>query len=277
MALNDILLHLDSYPDPTSTKSIDQAVSFAAQVGAKLTALAVHVKISLHRHWIAEQLVGLSVWAQEEEARSLANCRAALAVFSAKAAQAGVLQDALIEQADLYLAGEHLSQRARTRDLCIVPLDSAGDRGEVAQSVIFGSGRPVLLLGADRPSWLGTVVLAWDGSRAAARAMGDAMPVLEKAKAVRVVTIVNKDEDPTEGLGHDAARHLRAHGVDPVVEDVEAGGRRVGPALDDYLAQHQADLLVMGAYGHSRLREFVLGGATEHVLRTPGLAVLLSH
>jgi nucleotide-binding universal stress UspA family protein len=277
MALDDILVHLDGYPDKTPADAIEQAVQFAVLFGGKATALACRVQISFHSNWLAEHLVGLSAWVAQEERRSLTQGREALAEFTERAKEAGVFQDAVLEHTDLYLVGEHLTGRARTRDLCIVSLDGSGQRGDVAQSVIFGSGRPVLVLGDCRPPSLNTVVLAWDGSRSAARAMGDAMPALARAGSVRVVTIVNEKAAATHGLGREVLRHLSAHGVKAVAEEIDAAGRPIGQVFEDYLEAHNADLLVMGAYGHSRLREFVLGGATEHMMRAIAAPVLVSH
>ena len=87
------------------------------------------------------------------------------------------------------------------------------------------------------------------------------------------------DDKPSTrlGLGQDAVRHLKAHGVSAVLEEVDAAGRGVGELLDAYTAKCGADLLVMGAYGSSRVKEFVLGGATEHVLHDPKTPLFLSH
>src|SRR5690606_35811509 len=133
--------------------------------------------------------------------------------------------------------------------------------------VVFGSGRPTLVFrpaGAPLPEQgLGTVVLAWDGSRSAARVMADALPLLAKAREVRVLTVVNEKPEARSGLGADVVRHLQAHGVTALAEEVDAARQSIGKVLEVYASQHGADLLVMGAYGRSRVREFILGGATE--------------
>ena len=282
MALKDILLQLDSYPDPTPQGAIDAAIAFAREVGAQITALAVQVDIPLASNVMADRLAGLSALEQAWEARSLAACRAAVQHFETTARAAGVFAGAEIQKLNLYGADDVLAQRARTRDLCIVPLTDRYDgQVELAQQVIFRSGRPVLAFAAVRPiligAGLGDVVVAWDGSRSAARALADALPILERARSVRVVTFVNEKAVAKTGLADDALRHLAAHGVNAAAEEVDASGVRIGEAIDAYLAAAPADLLVMGAYGHARLLEFVLGGATEHVLRAPPTALFLSH
>lgn len=282
MALDDILLHLDSYPEATPKAAIERAVRLAAKVGGKLTALAVQVDIPLHSNRIADYLIQLSSLAQAEEARSLQACRSAAEDFGAAAKAAGVFGGALIEKANLYDVGAHVATRARTRDFCIVPMVGRTDgQEEVAHSVIFGSGRPALIFRPDTSDVpnadLGVVVLAWDGSRSAARAMADALPILQKARQVRVLTVVNEKPTAVANLAAEAARHLKTHGVDAVVDEIDAAGEPIGVALDSYLRQRSAELLVMGAFGHSRLREFVLGGATAHVLHDPLVPVFLAH
>jgi nucleotide-binding universal stress UspA family protein len=281
MPLKDILLQIDSYPDRTPDAAIDAAVGFASAVGGRLSALAVQVDIPLRSNALADRLVDLSGLEKEWEGRSLANCRAAVQHFEAAARAAGVFAGADVERINLYGVDDALARRARTRDLCIVPLaDRYDGQIELAQQVIFQSGRPVLAFKADRPelaSAIGHVAVMWDASRSAARALSDALPILERATAVRLVTFVNEKDAARPGLGKEAVRHLAAHGIEAVAEEVDAKGTRIGRAIDDYLVRSPADLLVLGAYGHSRMLEFVLGGATEHVLRAPPTAVFLSH
>ncbi|WP_374569830.1 universal stress protein [Phenylobacterium sp.] len=283
MALKDVLLHLDSYPEATPDAMIDSAVGLAAALGAQLTALAVQVQFPVKSNRVADYLIGLSALAQDEAARSRANAEAALAHFTAAAKAAGVFQEARLDSALIYDVADRVAERARTRDLCIVPLAERFDgQQEVAQSVVFGSGRPVLAMGPQAAppageTGLGLAVLAWDGSRSAARAMADALPILKKARQVHVLTVVNDKPAAVAGLGEEAVRHLTQHGVAALAREIDADGLAIGETLAGYLKAEGADLLVMGAYGHSRLREFVLGGATEHMLHEPPTPVLMAH
>jgi nucleotide-binding universal stress UspA family protein len=97
------------------------------------------------------------------------------------------------------------------------------------------------------------------------------------AREVRILTVTNEKPDVSSGLGKDAARHLKAHGVNVVIDEVNAAGRHIGQVLQDHAIECHSDLLVMGAYGRSRMREFILGGATEHMLRDPNVPLFLSH
>lgn len=278
----DILLHIDSYPDATSPEAIDQAVRFAAAAGGALTALAVQVDLQEPSNYLASRLINLSGVCAEQEAKSLAACREAMRVVDEKLATYKVSGGSLLTKADLYAVGEHVALHARTRDLCLVPMtDRLDGQRSVAEAVVFGSGRPVLLF---RPgvadlmgSGLSTVVVAWDGSRTAARALADALPLLSKARQVRVLTVTNEKAEARSGLGDEVVRHLKVHGVDAVADEVDSAGRKVGQVFSDYVVQHRSDLLVMGAYGRSRVREFILGGATEYMLHDPKVPLFLSH
>ncbi|MBP7649830.1 MAG: universal stress protein [Phenylobacterium sp.] len=282
MNLQDILLHIDTYPEPTSDAAIDAAVDVAALLGAQITALALRLTIPVKSNMIAEHLIGLTDLAREEEARSLAAATHGLDRFKARAESRGVFRGVLLETTQFANFAQHVAQRARARDLCIVPVGGALDgQNEVAETLIFHSGRPVLLMRREAKVNAklagGVAVLAWDGSVPAARAMADALPILRGMRQVRVLTIVNEKASATAGLAQDAARHLQAHGVETVIDEVDAKGEFISRVLDSYLARTEADLMVMGAYGRSRLREVILGGATEHMLRRAQLPVLMSH
>lgn len=282
MPMRDVLLQIDSYPESTPPEAIEQAVRFTAAIGGVLSALAVEVDIRVPTNRMADYLIGLSSLAADEERKSRDACHSTLEVFKAKAEAAGVLGESLHGRSDLYCIGEHVAKRARTRDLCIVPVvDRLDGQRSIAEEVVFGSGRPVLLFRPGQADLLGdglsTVVLAWDGSRSAARAMAESIPVMLKAREVRVLTVVNEKPDAASGLGDDAVRHLKVHGVNAVAEEVDGAGRRIGQVLDDYLAACGSDLLVMGAYGRSRVKEFILGGATEHMLHDPKTPLFLVH
>lgn len=280
--MHDILLQLDSYPDPTPLEAVDRAINFATAVGATLSAVAVQVDIRNPSNRLADHFVGLSGLVAGEEQKSRANCETALTAFSAKANAAGVLGEARQVRADLYAVAQTVAALARTRDLCIVPVARPLDgQRAVAEAVIFGSGRPSLVFRSGGPGLaagpLGLALVAWDGSRAAARALADALTFLPSAREVRVLTVVNEKREARSGLGAEVVRHLKMHGVTSVADDVDAAGRRIGPVLEAYAEQHRAELLVMGAFGHSRVREFILGGATQHMLHELPLPIFISH
>jgi len=122
-----------------------------------------------------------------------------------------------------------------------------------------------------------TIVVAWDFTRAAARAVADAMPILERANKVRIVTVTNEKLFDSKRSSEELAKNLSRHDVDVIVYRVDAAGRSIGNVLKREVADCSADLLVMGAYGHSRFSEFILGGATKSLLSKPPLPILFSH
>ena len=130
---------------------------------------------------------------------------------------------------------------------------------------------------------LGTrVMVAWDGGREAARAVGDALPLLARAESVAVLVINPSQDGHGEQPGADIALHLARHGITVEAQHLEAQHLEaqdlsVGDALLSRLADQDIDLLVMGAYGHSRLRELVLGGVTRKIFQQMTVPVLMSH
>ncbi|MBS0296021.1 MAG: universal stress protein [Proteobacteria bacterium] len=276
------MLQIGSYPDPTPVAAIDAAVRFTKPLGARLSALAVQVRIPVRSNSVLARLMGVGEIVRDEEAKSLAACRAALDHFARATREAGIEAEGLIEEEVLEGVAGHIARRARTRDLCLVPLCPVLDgQPAIVESVIFGAGRPVIVFGTDTAILPGegalAVTLAWDGSRSAARAMADALPVLKLARQVRVATVGGDKRDPGPRSTEDLLRHLKLHGIDAAHDRIEAEAGSTGAALDEHARAHGSTLLVMGAYGHSRTQEFILGGVTAHMLQNPKTALLLSH
>jgi nucleotide-binding universal stress UspA family protein len=148
------------------------------------------------------------------------------------------------------------------------------------EAALFGSGRPVLVVPYIHKGGvaLNRVICCWDGSRTAARAVNDALPILRKAKSVEVFIVANeKTRTERELRGADIARHLARHGVQVEVEITPAADIDVASIVLSHAADLSADMLVMGGYGHSRLREFMLGGVTRGILETMTVPVFMSH
>ena len=282
MAFHDLLLHIDTYPTPTPETVIEEAVLLAASLGGKVTGLAFEIEIALRSNRVADYLIGLSAMAAAEEARSRQACQDVLVHFIARAKDAGVYRDAISAKANHYDVAGEVAKIARTYDLCLLPLvDGPDGQLEIAQSVVFESGRPALTFrrgtAAELTQRPKEVVVAWDGSRNAARALADALPILVRAKHVRILTVLNEKPGVSSTTGALAKRHLAAHGVNATLDEVDASGETIGTAFDRYLERTAPDLLVMGAYGHSRTQEFLLGGATQHMMARPPCPVFLSH
>ena len=214
-----------------------------------------------------------------EAEKSRKSAKDLLTVFDTVAQRVGVLHESVLENCPTSEVPDLLVDYARLRDLTIVPVPESNDQW-YAESVIFGSGRPTLILPEApraRPFELGTVVVAWDFSRAAARAVSDALPLLERARKVRIVTVGSEKRFDTKHSAEALAKNLARHRIDVLLDKVDANGRSIGEVLETYALSHQADVLVLGAYGHSKWREFILGGATKSLLSKPPLPILFSY
>jgi nucleotide-binding universal stress UspA family protein len=148
----------------------------------------------------------------------------------------------------------------------------------MAQAVVFGSGRPTILVPPSaRLAPLDHIAVAWDGSRVAARALWDAMALLPSNGRLTVLTIC--DEKPLSGpdLAKSLALALERHGCKANPLDITLGTRTLAEALQISAIEAGAQMLAMGGFGHSRIRDFILGGATKGVFNDLRLPVLLSH
>lgn len=273
--LRDLLVQLNSYPEPTPVWAIDGAAALAETFDARLSTVLCHVHIPPMSNFLADRLVRAGEAIAEENAKSRAHSVRLIESF-ARVPEQRKGEQYVVDCGPTGTSRE-LAEHARLHDLTIVPVYEGGETRWVAESLIFEAGRPVLLLPEHGAAGhlFDTVVMGWDGSRAAARALADALPWLTRAKSVRVVAITG--EKPVEARRHfgKLERHLALHGV--TAKCVEEPGADAGSALLRYCGKVGAELLVMGAYGHSRIRDFVLGGATRTVIANPSLPVLLSH
>jgi nucleotide-binding universal stress UspA family protein len=282
MAYADLLLTALTYPDATPDRAIRSGVALAKRIGGGLTFLAIRAALPKLHNPLANALIHLDQMSELEQARSAvtAQLETTCARIAADLADKPIRTESLT--AKLYEETEALARVARTHDLTLVPIGPAvlADRA-VAEAILFGSGRPVVIYPeaaeispADE---LGTVVIAWDGGAAAARAVADALPLLTRAFEVRIFLALGDKPQTTGDAARDLVRHLAAHGVDAEVDVRQDEGRSIGSRLSDYVAATQPDLLIMGGFGHARLREFVLGGATDAMLEAPPCPVLMSH
>ncbi len=174
---------------------------------------------------------------------------------------------------------QRLAAEARLHDLTILDLDpqSAILSRETVEAALIGSGRPILAVPRTHPAFVGRrIVVAWDGSLQAARAANDALPLLRAADAVEIVSVGDADDLLTTVPGAEFARHLARHGVVVTVSDLPQDGSIAG-TLRSHAGLVRADLMVMGAYRHSRPRECVFGGVTRSLLMDAPVPLFLAH
>jgi len=267
--IKDIVVHLTGSDEDEIRLAYAETISERFQ--AHLTGLYVHMLPEVIGDPIG--MVGLDVWFDESSIQAKETFKRLEARFER------LSMPHEVRQLDVFsgTAGEALTAQSRAADLFIAtrPYGDPNDQVHMELSVLFGSGRACLFVPPNgvAPKVFGTVIMAWNGSREAARAVAEAMPFLKLASQVIVIAV--REDDKAE-LGSDIARHLSRHGISAVINTVEAGADGPGEALLREVRRVGADLLVMGGYGRSRFREWMLGGATRHVLSRADIAVFMA-
>jgi nucleotide-binding universal stress UspA family protein len=219
---------------------------------------------------------------ESQRADSEKSASAAITRFEQVAKRVGVSYESLSVNASVAGAADRLGQLARRFDLAIVgqPNRDKDEPAEVVdEGVLFESGRPVIFVPYIQKAALklDRVMVCWDGSRAAARAIADSLPFLHKSKQVEIVIVAGKGFKTDEAPGADLAKHLARHELQVVLKRITSPDIDVSSTILSYAADTSADMIVMGGYGHSRLREFILGGATRGILESMTVPVLMSH
>ncbi len=279
MPFKDILVLLDD--TKACEGRLKAALALAAAHGAHLTGLCVvlepaipeYVRVQIPREVLAEQRTGSQRRLDELVER-----------YSAKAEAAGQSLECRRHYCQPPDLPELISLHARYADLLVMgqfdPDDGnwIGDR-HLPEQVVLSVGRPVLMvpyIGA--PAGFGKhALVAWDAGREAARAVRDALPLLEAAQAVTVLVVQPRSSAHGELPGADIALYLARHDIKAEVQVVPSSEIGVPETVLSRLADFSADVLVMGAYGHARWRELVLGGVTQHILGHMTVPVLMSH
>jgi nucleotide-binding universal stress UspA family protein len=282
IAMRQLLLSLPTFPDAVPERTVESACTLAQLLDAGLTAHLPQLN-SDRASWpaaLGSFPLDLPRLMEELVMKSAANADAATKCLEALAPEYGVPLDLRRGLTTLYAPHQPLVDLARLHDLTILPLPEAkGFGGSAVQAVLFASGRPVVVLPekGKRLSRLQRVVVAWDFSREAARALADALPILARAREVRVVTVLGEKHIETTARTADLEKYLTAHKIKHSLHSVALEGEGIGRFLMEYADGVDADMLVMGGYGHSRFKELVLGGASRTALKDPRLPVFLSH
>jgi nucleotide-binding universal stress UspA family protein len=277
MRLRDLLVVVDRFAN--SSARIEVAASLARQHDAHLAALFV-LPISEPRGRPARTLVDEMIEHYIREAEE--HAREARQQFEAAAQRHGIQGE---WRTDGGIGATEVSKHARYADLVLVgPRDLTARTPPMPpllpEEVALSAGRPVLVVPGGTEHQIGkSIVIAWNASREATRAVNDALPMLAKADGVTVV-VINPDTKLIsahgEQPGADIALHLARHGIRVDVECVSTRDTEAAALLATAL-KVSADLIVMGAYGHSRVRELVLGGVTRDLLAQSTMPILMSH
>jgi nucleotide-binding universal stress UspA family protein len=274
MAIKDILLLLDSNGEGQAANAY--AGVLANSLDAHLTAAGIAFELlapsAFAGDYPYEMLASITEQSRERTAKAYERLRAA----SPDSLRSELVQmEALPGQ-----ARDDFARLARHFDLTIIGQSEEvnDDASLMAESALFNSGRPVVFvprIQTKAPSFE-RVLVAWDGSHAAARALSDSLPLIEKAKVIEVISIAGPRVSYKELPGFNITRHLSRHGLNAESKRLPVSGD-IGDTILSYAADAGSDFLVMGGYGHSRLREFVLGGTTRTILTSMTLPVLMSH
>jgi nucleotide-binding universal stress UspA family protein len=276
MTLKDLLVYVDA--GAATMARIDLAVALARRHQAHLTMLHVLTWPAIPPY-VAAQIPASVLESQRDALRADAKRLERSLRDRAEAADIRV-EWRSVEGDVLEVATVH----GRYCDLAIIGQAAEDDPGasgaiELPERLALEIGRPVLIV-PRYGAFAGVgerVLVAWNGSREGTRAINDALPILAGAKAVTVLSI-----NPPSGMasrvpGADIALHLARHGVKSEAATAMAEDIAVGDILLSRASDLGADLIVMGAYGHSRVRELVLGGATRHILQHMTVPILMAH
>jgi nucleotide-binding universal stress UspA family protein len=280
MAIKDVLLPLFGEPSAASIAAIDKCMAVAGDFGARVTAVAVEEEILVRPKVTIS--TDLDNTAAVEGVRSVSNAQGLLKAFDAAAIRFGVRNEQRLEWYAAADISENFTRPARLRDLSLVPVKPDDNQSEkVVERLIFESGRPILLCPEEFAGELAVAfdnaVIAWDHTAPAARAVADALPMLAAATKVRVITATDKKTPAEVESGAALVSHLAEHGITATFETVKIDGSSIGKVFEAYVKTHAIDLLIMGAYRHSRRNELVWGGATKTVIGRPPCWVMMSH
>ncbi len=268
-------------PDGQNGKSAaeDYALSVASKLKAHITGIAIAIDPTVPGASMAFLPVGMLEATRRENESAAKN---ALERFAAVTTREGISADSRMLRAGFADAADQFGRIARRFDLVVVD-QAEPDKNTIAaiisESTLFEAGRPVIVVPYIQrsPLKLDRVMVCWDGSRPAARAIGDALPILEWAGSVEVVIVASESRKQDEIEGADIGQHLARHGLKAEVNRIMRDDLEIADALLSHAMDSSADFIVMGAYGHSRQREFVLGGVTRSMLHYMTVPTLMSH
>ncbi len=275
--IKDIVVNLSL--NPSRVAATQYAISVASAFQARLTGIAFMYAPTLPSVYMGTAMHGSDVVFQRDEAQRRAN--AAMEIFEEGARKAGVAMESHALDAEAARASDRFAKIARRFDLAIVGQaepDKETVEDRIAEAALFESGRPVLFVPYIHAAGLDLrhVTVCWDGSRAAARAIADAMPFLTRAKLISIIVMESERPKSEDLPAFDMVNHLTRHNLNVELKRIPLT-LNVGDAILNYAADVSTNLIVMGGYGHSRFREFILGGATRSLLDKMTAPTLMSH
>jgi nucleotide-binding universal stress UspA family protein len=275
--IKDLVVNLSG--GETRDVAAEYAVSMAQAYGAHVVGVAFVYEPVIPGSLLGGIPTDLIEVQREENAKA---AKAAVANFEAGAKAAGVSAETRLLDASVAGASDLFGRIARRFDIAVIG-QAKPEQGVseelLIEGALFGSGRPVIIVpqSQTQPMKLDALMACWDGSRPAARAIADAIPLIARAKSVEIVVVTGERDKSGEITGTNMKRHLARHGITVEIKRIGADNADVQSAILKHAAATRADFIVMGGYGHSRLREFILGGVTRSILKSMQVPVLMSH
>ena len=275
MPVKELLLPLAGEFSKGTVVAIEKCASLASTLDAAITGLAVEIESAMSPT-VADVLGSSEIVQTEPTARAL------LATLDRAATRLSLRCEPKLLQATAASAIGTIAEQARLKDMSIAIVKSSDSFSErLVERLLFETGRPIMMCPEETADLLAAspddVVIAWDHSAQAARAVADALPLLQRASRVRLVTAIDKAISVQMESGAALQRHLAAHGITATFETIEIRGSSVGKVFEAYVEDNAIDLLVMGGFRHSRLNEHIWGGMTSTIINRPPCWVMLSH
>src|SRR5262245_6265222 len=255
----------------------DYAISVAATFGAHIAGIGFIYEPVIPGSMLGGIPTDL-IEAQREENSKAA--KEAIARFEAAAKAAGLSAETRMVDASIAGAADLFGRIARRFDIAVVGQarrEQGASEELLIEGALFGSGRPLIVVPHTQKQGLklNRIIICWDGSRPAARAIADALPFLQRAQTIEVVVVTGERDKSGEITGTRLRAHLARHGIN--VEIKKITGSDVPNTILAHATASGTDFMVLGGYGHSRLREFILGGVTRTIMRSMVVPMLMSH
>lgn len=276
--LRDLLCVVQANEEPSA--ALNQALAFHTGYGVQPTFIAMAPGVPAISNVLGMDFVQGLVAEANNKAAELTNGIEAKVLYAGQ--QQGFTPTICKQTETLAEISVSVEKSARCFDLTVIdrPDDLLDPASAIFETVLFGSGRPILIATpAKNPAErIRTAVLAWDGSSNAARALASAFALFPDLEIIHVFTAV-AENDTNLVPGAVIAAHIRKHNIEVSVAcaDVRQEDSHPGTLIAEYAGRKNADLIIMGGYGHSRFREFILGGVTEYLSKAAPVPLLLSH
>jgi nucleotide-binding universal stress UspA family protein len=275
--ISDVLLHVPA--GDAADPGVDYGLSLAGAFNSHVTGVAFALEPQIPPAYFGALPADFLAASRGEAEKSAA---AGLARMKQAAEGASLKFETHVAATTIDGAADAFGQLGRTHDLTVLTQpnpDRPGPEHVLLEAALFESGRGVLVVPyiQKTPMKLDRIIIAWDGGRAATRAVAEARPFLAKAGKVQVLVVEKGKPDPKGLPGSELAKHLARHNLKVELRRAVAVGQDVDGTILNEIADSQADLAIMGGYGHSRLREFVLGGVTRGMIQSMTAPVLMAH